>query len=74
MEIGHQQKEKILKMLIRKFPHAKVEIFLDLFKVIGIDEYNITNYQRNLNNNIPVFIYISNIYDFSKVSDYVSRK
>ncbi|CAH1771434.1 10929_t:CDS:2, partial [Entrophospora sp. SA101] len=24
------QKEKILKMLIRKFPHAKVETFLDL--------------------------------------------
>jgi len=30
MEIGHQQKEKILKMLIRKFPHVEVEIFLDL--------------------------------------------
>ena len=30
MEIGYRQKEKILKMLIRKFPHTKVEIFLDL--------------------------------------------
>jgi len=51
-----------------------IEICLDLFKVGGIDQYNITNYQRNLNNNILVLIYISNIYDFSKVSDYVSRK
>jgi hypothetical protein len=51
-----------------------IEICLDLFKVVGIDEYNITNYQKNLNNNILVLIYISNIYDFSKVSDYVSRK
>ncbi|RHZ37783.1 peptide chain release factor N(5)-glutamine methyltransferase [endosymbiont GvMRE of Glomus versiforme] len=30
MEIGYQQKEKVLKILIRNFPQAKVEVFLDL--------------------------------------------
>jgi methylase of polypeptide subunit release factors len=30
MEVGHQQKEKVLKILIRKLPQAKVKVFLDL--------------------------------------------
>jgi methylase of polypeptide subunit release factors len=30
MEIGYQQKKKILKILIREVPQAKVEVFRDL--------------------------------------------
>ena len=30
MEIGYQQKEKVLKILIRELPQVKVEVFLDL--------------------------------------------
>jgi hypothetical protein len=49
-----------------------IEIYLDLFVVGGIEEYNVTNYQKVFNNNILVSIYISNIYDFLKISVYVS--
>jgi hypothetical protein len=49
-----------------------IEIYLDLFVVGVIDEYDITNYQKVLNNYIIVSIYVSNIYDFSKIFVYVS--
>jgi len=44
-----------------------IEICLDLFKIGGTVEYDVTIYQKVTNNNIPVLVYISNIYDFSKV-------
>jgi hypothetical protein len=49
-----------------------IEICLDLFKIGGRVEYDVTIYQKVFNNNILVLIYKSNIYDFSKVSKYVS--